>query len=463
MSRIATLKMNPLPDDTIAAIATAPGEGAVSIVRISGLAAVSIADQIFVPDGKPSPLSDLPSHQVVYGNVQIGDRRIDEVLLFIMRAPRSYTREDVVEIQGHGGTLASRSILRACLSAGARLAEPGEFTRRAFLNGRIDLIQAEAVADLIRSQSDRASAAALEQLDGKLSEVFDDLYNDLLLVTAQIEATLDFPEDELPAFILSQLATSLDSINGEFQAVLATWEEGHLLRDGALVVISGKPNVGKSTLLNALLKTERAIVSNIAGTTRDSIEETLVLGGFPVRLVDTAGLRTTEDAVEAIGVERTRALIEKADAHLVVVDACEPPDPSLLDGLDSKRTLLVVNKIDLCPAPKWNTTFPTCTTSLIKKEGVEDLKTALLELLSNRAELAARPHAVISERHRQLVEQANGELRIAKEHVASQREEQLFLAASHCRQALEHLGEATGKVFQEELLDRIFSEFCIGK
>jgi len=288
--------------DTIAAIATAPGEGAIAIVRLTGPASHAIADHIF--KGKGAPPSRRPGQSFLHGSIISTNGMADEVILLIYRAPHSYTREDAIEIQGHGGFAAAKRILRAVLEAGARMAEPGEFTKRAFLSGRIDLLQAEAVLDLIRARSDRAADAALEQLTGSLSKDFDELYDHTLALAANLEATLDFSEDELPESVMLDVITRRHDVESEFKSLLDSWDEGHLLREGALVVISGKPNVGKSTLLNALVGKDRAIVNPMAGTTRDTIEEQLVISGFMVRIIDTAGLRESPCEIEKEGVSR---------------------------------------------------------------------------------------------------------------------------------------------------------------
>lgn len=453
--------------DTIAAIATAPGEGSVGILRISGPEALPIADRIFKCAG-PAP-SACASHTVVYGHViDHKGRAFDEGLLLVMRAPRTYTREDVVEIQGHGGHIATRSVLRRAIEAGARPAEPGEFTRRAFLNGRIDLLQAEAVLDLVRSQSDRASAAALEQLQGGLSQQFDALYDGMMETAAKLEATLDFPEDELPHGILEGIQTDLAARIQQAEALLSTWDEGHLLRDGVLVVISGKPNAGKSTLLNALLKKDRAIVSEIPGTTRDSIEEMVILSGIPVRLVDTAGLRATECDVEKQGIARAHQYIQRADLHLYVLDASSPPDREIqahLEALDPEKSLVICNKQDrregrTVEIPDALHTIPT---SLSRGEGLEPLIKHMVAKLAGNADLSARPHGVISERHRTQLKSALVEMHTASAQLEHEGEEALVLAASQLRLAMDAIGEATGRVYQETLLDTIFSRFCIGK
>ncbi len=276
-------------NDTIAAISTAAGEGGISVIRISGPDTYRIADDIFAGSGPPP--SRREPFTFAYGHVtDVGGRMIDEVLMLFMRAPRSYTREDMVEIHGHGGGIQSRQLLRRVLEAGARSAEPGEFTRRAFLHGRIDLTQAEAVLDLIRARSDRAAGAAIDQLGGFITKRVTNIYDNAMSVAGDLEATMDFPEDELPEAVMADIRQRLDGVDRDMAELLSTWGEGRVLREGVLAVIAGKPNVGKSTLLNALLGSERAIVSDVPGTTRDHIEEVWILDGIPIRLVDTAGL-----------------------------------------------------------------------------------------------------------------------------------------------------------------------------
>lgn len=454
-------------DDTIAAVITPPGEGGVAIVRVSGPLALTIADTLFrCKDPLPSSRDD---GTFVYGKVFDPSEEIDEALLLIWRAPRSYTREDVVEFQCHGGPLPASRILRACLSQGARPADPGEFTRRAFLNGRIDLLQAEAVMDLVRSHSDRARAAALQQLEGGLSEKFDRVYDELMMVAAQVEATLDFPEDELPESVPKKIVSEILRIQEHVQNLLQTWNEGHLLRDGAVVVISGKPNAGKSTLLNALLGHDRAIVSNIPGTTRDSIEAEFLLEGIPLRLVDTAGLRESEDFIENEGILRARKYIERADIHIHMVDMSQAADlesMEALQGLAPKKSLLICNKIDLPTlfhVEQWPD-LRRVSTALEHKQGINDVKEALKSILSGSVDLSARPHVVISERHRNALLDVSRELEELNTLFSTDgTDEGLVLAVPMLREALIRLGEVTGREYHEDLLDQVFSSFCIGK
>jgi tRNA modification GTPase len=455
--------------DTIAAIATPPGEGGVGIIRISGPEVWSIADRIFEPLDGVAP-STRPHGTFAYGRVADGEgREIDTGLILIMRAPKSYTREDVVEIQGHGGTVGMRRILRRVLEAGARMAEPGEFTKRAFLNGRIDLLQAEAVFDLIRARSDRAASAAMEQMEGALSRHFNTIYELFLEVAANLETTLDFVEDELPNDVYTGIGNRLEQAFQILDRLLETWDEGRLLREGVRVVILGRPNAGKSTLLNALLGFERAIVSSRAGTTRDTLEEGLVLDGIPLRIIDTAGLRETECEIEAEGIRRAEAHGREANLSIYLLDASEPlhdEDRRRLELLDPSRTVLVLNKVDqgnvVANAPVVMR-HPTVEACLVQNRGVEAMKQLMANLLEKGADLQAPPHAVISERHRQLMVQAHEEAKQGRNLLRMGVEEHAVLAVDHLRRALEFLGQVTGRIYHEELLDNIFSRFCIGK
>ncbi len=453
-----------MDQDTIAAIATAPGEAGIAVIRVSGPTSLAIADSLFV--GSSPPPSRRPPFSAVHGRIKGQTEVLDEVILLIMRAPHSYTREDVVEIQCHGGNIQVRRILQATLNAGARLADPGEFTQRAFLNGRIDLLQAEAVLDLIRARSDRAASSALEQLEGKLSRLFTIIYNDLLDANADLEATLDFSEDDLPPVVIPDVIKKLITLQGQLAALLETWEEGHLLREGALVVISGKPNVGKSTLLNLLLGKERAIVSATPGTTRDIIEETLILNGIPIRLVDTAGLRTTDCDIENEGVRRARLQMRQADIHLHVMDLSQVFDAedygNLLE-LNSQRSIVVLNKSDLHKQLQLidYQSFNTIQTCLISGIGLTDIKQAIACKLGS---ISSQPaHAVISERHRQMIISTQQEIEESLNSLQTKQEDMIVMAAANIRMAAISLGEIIGKQYNSELLKAIFSKFCVGK
>ncbi len=454
--------------DTIAAIATPPGEGGVGIVRLSGSDVWRIADEVFQALDNV-PVSSRAHGTFAYGKVTESDgTEIDTGLALVMRAPKSYTCEDVVEIQGHGGAVVLRRILRRALEAGARTAEPGEFTKRAFLNGRIDLVQAEGIFDLIRARSDRAATAAMEQMEGKLSHQFDGIYDAFLEVAANLETTLDFVEDELPDEVFLGIAGLLDRTFLSLDKLLDTWDEGRLLREGARVVILGRPNAGKSTLLNALLGFDRAIVSSTAGTTRDTIEEGFVLDGIPLRIIDTAGLRETDCEIEAEGVRRAEAYGEEAHLAVYLVDASLPlheEDRVRLEKLDPEKSVVVLNKIDRgnqVSGFKFQVSN-FIETSLVSGTGIGELKRAMAQTLEKGANLHAPPHAVISERHRNLLIRSHGEAKQARGFLNENVEENAVLAAEHLRAALEFLGQVTGRVYHDELLDSIFSRFCIGK
>jgi tRNA modification GTPase len=456
--------MRPTAIDTIAAIATAPGEGAIAVVRVSGPDSLAIADRVFRGPGGPPP-SRRPANTFQHGHIVSEGMVADEVILLLYRAPRSYTREDAIEIQGHGGTLAARRILRAVLDAGARPAEPGEFTRRAFLNGRLDLVQAEGVLDLIRARSDRAAQGALEQLEGRLSQQFSGIYDRLLAVAAELEWTLDFAEDELPATILDGVQERIADAEACIKSLLATWDEGHLLREGALVVIAGKPNVGKSTLLNALLGKDRAIVTPIPGTTRDTIEEQVVINGYPVRFVDTAGLRSTDCRIEAEGMRRARNLAAQSDLIVYLMDATsesDTEDNANLKLLPSHKLIIVFNKCDnrRPTAPSFVKDQSVIEISALRLMNLDTLRAAILERICGRHGI--HHPTTIGERHRRLLIAAHKET-VESTLLLQHATPEVALAASRLRAALESIGEISGRTYHDELLDTIFSRFCIGK
>jgi tRNA modification GTPase len=386
-------------------------------------------------------------------------------MVSVMLSPHSYTTEDTVEINSHGGMFVMNRILQLVLQCGARLAEPGEFTKRAFLNGKIDLAQAEAVMDLVAARTDRAAAAARAQMDGRLSNDVNAAFDALLDVHASIEHLLDFDEDEIPATFCADAAESLRALEERLRRLVSNWHAGHLLREGALAVISGLPNAGKSSLLNALLGRDRAIVSDIPGTTRDSIEESFDVDGIPVRLVDTAGLRAgAADAIEAEGVARSEALIRDADLHLRVVDASVPlpaDDARAIAALPPDRTIVVLNKADLARGIE-NVPFSIPQVSLSAKTGenLGELTRRMAELLASDEAAASAPE--ISERHRREIDRAREAVGAAREWLA-QGGEGLVLAAQRLAEGADALGRVTGRVWSEELLDTVFGKFCVGK
>ena len=370
--------------DTIAAISTAPGEGSIGIVRISGDDAIRIADEVYRL--KDKRLKEQPSHTIHYGHIvdPKNDEVIDEVMVTVLRAPKTFTREDVVEINCHGGIVAINRILQLVLRMGARLAEPGEFTKRAFLNGRIDLSQAEAVMDLIRAKTDKSMQMAMRQLDGELSKLIQNLRQEILNTLAQVEVNIDYPEyDDVEEMTLQLLREKTQQVSQGIRALLNTASQGKILRDGLKTAIVGRPNVGKSSLLNVLLREEKAIVTDIAGTTRDTIEEYVNVRGVPLQLIDTAGIRETDDVVERIGVERSRKALNEADFVLLILNQSEElmdEDLRLLEQTKDFKRIILLNKtdlptkIDMDKVKEFVTDSEIVTTSMLKKEGIDQLE-----------------------------------------------------------------------------------------
>lgn len=469
--------------DTIAAIATPLGEGGLAVIRISGPRALQVADGCFRPGirGSPGP-SAMATHTVHYGHILHHGEVVDEVLLAVLLAPRTFTREDTVEITCHGGILAAKLVLDATLAGGARLAEPGEFTRRAFLNGRIDLTQAEAVADLIHSRTELALHAANEQLAGKLSRRINELRDELMKILAHVEAHIDFPDEDIAPDTMDGLLDRLDKGVAFMQRLLRTAEEGRILRSGIRAAIIGRPNVGKSSLLNQLLGHDRAIVSPTPGTTRDTIEETAAIRGLPIVFVDTAGLREARDEIEIEGIRRSRQTYERAEFILHVLDNSEPLTPAdecYLGEFAGKRRILVLNKCDLSchlrlpsrvvdqtspatPGPKDSQSGERAVeVSCITGDGIELLKDAIKELVWSGDIQSEMSEAMINSRHQDALNRA---VTATERTIAALRAgATLELVAVDLRMAVNAVGEIVGKTATEDLLDVIFSQFCIGK
>jgi tRNA modification GTPase len=456
--------------ETITAISTPLGAGGIGIVRISGPRSLAIAKRLFRLKGgaRFAPLS----RRFYTGEILHPDdgRVLDEVLLVYMAAPKTYTREDVVEIQGHSGILVLKEILKAVLCCGARLAEPGEFTKRAFLNGRLDLAQAEAVIDLIRAKTSRSLKIAHEQRAGRLSREVRAFQDEILELLTLLEAAIDFPEEGLPELSREELHRRLETAQGGLDALLRTYEEGKLYREGLSVVIAGRPNVGKSSLLNALLREERAIVTASPGTTRDVIEETLNISGIPLRIMDTAGLRRAGDAIEEEGVKRTKDRVSRADLVIWVVDGSEPlraEDRDILPLLEPGKTLIALNKNDLPPGfppeslreriPR----APLVSISALRESGIENLKDEIRGMILGGKTEPAGEVLLSNLRHKQALERARRSLHQALESLAAGLAEE-FLSAD-LKEAQAALGEIVGTHTPEDILERIFSQFCVGK
>lgn len=458
-----------MKEHTIAAIATPLGESGVAVIRVSGEDAIPIVQSIFRSKRK---LTAAASHTVHYGHLYDpkSGQRLEEALVTVMRAPRSYTAEDVAEVSCHGGLVSVRRVLDVLLEQGARLAEPGEFTKRAFLNGRLDLTQAEAVMDLIRSKSDRAFSVALRQADGRLSDKVRSLRRELLETMAHIEVNIDYPEHDVEqltnTFIKEKCLSALHSIDD----MLRTAEQGKMLREGIETAIVGKPNVGKSSLLNALARENRAIVTDIPGTTRDVIEEYVTIGGIPLKLLDTAGIRETADIVEKIGVERSRSAIASADLILFVLDGTQPlseEERMLLHSLDGRQVIAIVNKADLEAVVDMSELHRMLEEERVVRlsarnhTGLERLEQAIGDLFFRGTIESADLTYVSNARHIDLLKRAKDAVTEALDGVAARMP--IDMIQIDIRTAWELLGEMIGDSVSESLIDHIFSQFCLGK
>jgi len=457
--------------DTIAAIATPLGTAAIGVVRLSGPQALEIALKLFVPkaQSRTSQDTELSSHRAYYGTVYApdSDSPLDQGLLLYMQAPRSYTGEDCVELQCHGGTFLLRTVLQACLSCGARLADAGEFTRRAFMHGKLDLAQAEAVADLIHGQSEPGLALAAHQLEGKLSEPVRRVRAELLSLLATIEANIDFP-DEVDAPETGILQAGMAAACSEIDSLLASADAGRIWKQGLKLAIVGEPNVGKSTLLNALLRYDRAIVSPIAGTTRDTVEDDYNLQGIPIRVIDTAGLRDTDDQIESIGIARAYQALAEADLVLMIQDASQPISPVLqaqLQGLPAEKIVWVYNKLDLLTSAA--TSLPdthkqgsaTYSISALHGTGLEALEQGLYQQITQHLNL--NQTISVNERHKLCLTRAAEALSRAQ-NTLEQGLPSDFLAID-LKEAVQAFGEVIGESISEEVIHEIFHQFCVGK
>jgi len=464
-------------DDTIAAISTPAGEGGIGIVRLTGKDSIKIADRLF-HSSKGKSLSDSASHRIIYGfikDLSTGET-VDEVLVSIMRSPNTYTREDIVEINCHGGMSPLRNVLELAVKNGARLAEPGEFTKRAFLNGRIDLSEAEAVLDLIRAKTDESRRIALEQLRGRLSEKILNLREQITKICVFIEACIDFPEEDIELASTKEIIESAATILKELASLLKSYDEGRFFREGLAAAIVGKPNVGKSSLLNALLQKDRAIVTDTPGTTRDTIEEYLNINGLPLRIVDTAGIRESHDMAEKEGVKRSIRAMEDADLVMAVIDGSEPlkdEDIEVLGKTKGKNTIIVINKSDLISSEEQksrraevNSALSSYSSRVINisaanGDGIEELKDTIFQSSVKNWKEQREGVIVTNLRHKIAIRSAYDSLKNAMK--AIETDKPLEITAIEFRDSLDRLGEIVGAVTTDDILNRIFSDFCIGK
>lgn len=455
--------------ETIAAISTGMSNSGIGIVRMSGAEAIAVADRVFVPHGNKKMLSAAKSHTVHYGNIVFEGKIIDEVLVIVMKAPHSYTCEDVVEIDCHGGVYVMKKILNALIKSGARPAEPGEFTKRAFLNGRIDLAQAEAVIDVINSKNQHALNSSLKKLNGKLSEKIAEIRSELLENIAYIEAALDDPEHISLDNYGDKLKSIVDNTVNNVEKLLKTVENGKLFTQGVKTVIIGKPNAGKSSILNILAGYDRAIVTDIAGTTRDTIEEQINLEGITLNLIDTAGIRDTEDVIEGMGVERARSLACEADLILYVVDSStslDSNDYDILDIIKERRTVVLLNKSDLEPVTTARTLNKVTDAKVISvsakdNTGLEELSDYIVKLFTN-GELDYNDEIYITgERNKAALENALESLLQVKKSIEENMPEDFYTI--DLMSAYDELGKIIGESVEDDLVNEIFAKFCMGK
>ncbi|MCG7331239.1 tRNA uridine-5-carboxymethylaminomethyl(34) synthesis GTPase MnmE [Salinicoccus roseus] len=456
--------------ETISSISTPVGEGAIAIVRLSGVDAVEIADRLYKG---AKPLEAVDSHTINYGHILDPDtgETVEEVMVAIMRAPRTYTREDIVEINCHGGVHTINRVLQLTLKHGARMAEPGEFTKRAFLNGRIDLSQAEGVMDFIRSKTTEASKVANQQMQGRLKAHVEGLRQSILNILAQVEVNIDYPEyDDVEEATTSFLEEEAQKVKDEIRKLLKSSAQGKILREGLSTVIVGKPNVGKSSLLNYLIQDNKAIVTDVAGTTRDILEEYVNVNGIPLKLIDTAGIRDTDDIVEKIGVERSRQALKEAELILYVLNNNEPltdEDIEILDSMADQNVINIVNKLDLEPKldvedlQKRYPGMPVVRTSIINGTGVDDLEDRIASLFFEGGIQSVDSTYVSNNRHIHLLEQAADAISDAIESAGM--DVPVDIVQIDLVKTWELLGEVIGEDVSEQLIDQLFSQFCLGK
>lgn len=446
-------------NDTIAAISTSLGVGAISIIRVSGSKAIEITSKIF----KGKDLKSVESHTINYGHIEAEGEIIDEVLVSVMKAPKTFTTEDVVEINCHGGIATTKKILELLLSNGCRLAEPGEFTKRAFLNGRIDLTESEGVMDLINSETELTRKMAINELSGNVSRLITDTREDIISLISNIEVNIDYPEyEDIEVVTISKIKEKVREIKEKLLKTLKLSEDGKILKDGIKTVILGKPNVGKSSLLNALLEEEKAIVTDVKGTTRDIVEGSILVGGVKLNLIDTAGVRKSDDIVEKIGIEKSLNLIDEAELVLLILDASCPlseEDKYLLEKTKDKKRIIIMNKIDL----KLNNSYMDDVIKISAKnnEGIEDIKDAIKELFNVGTFMSKNLTFFTNVRQITLLKSAIKSLEDVQQGIKEERE--IDMIEIDLKLVWEKLGDIIGANYTEELIDNLFSRFCLGK
>jgi len=454
---------------TIASISTAPGIGGIGIIRMSGKDTFTILDKIFEQKNKKS-IEEIQGYTIKYGNIVDDGKVVDEVLVSYFKAPKSYTTEDMCEINSHGGTVIMRRILEICLKNGAELAEAGEFTKRAFLNGRIDLSQAESVIDIINAKTDREAKEGIKQLDGYLSREIQEIKKDLMEIVTNIEVSIDYPEYDTPEATNDDIREKINITRERLLSLEKSFKNGKIIKEGIKTVIIGRPNAGKSSLLNAMLKEDRAIVTEYEGTTRDTIEEFVNINGIPLILVDTAGIREAEDAVEKIGIEKSRKLAEVADLIIAIIDASKPlteEDIEIIEIAKSKKSIIVLNKLDLQEVINENNTeFKDFNGTIIKisamqKTGLENLYNKITELFNLNEINFDNDIVITNERHRNLICKAIENLNRAEETLNNNMPVDIIFIG--LKDVLSNLGAITGEEAGEEIINEIFARFCLGK